>query len=108
MKTYKDFERMYIGSSDIASLVMVGYAKGKGVSSTMLKFGKDDSYSAYIVTGEDVTIGAHYQKVAEFKSWLKIYDDEELVRQFEAAKIIVYRAGLLGCIIQLIKGGDES
>lgn len=27
MKAYKDFEKQYIGSSDVASLIMVGYKK---------------------------------------------------------------------------------
>lgn len=102
MKTYKEFREAYIGSSDIASLVMVGYVKGKGVYPEMLHFGIDNSYSAYIVTEENVTIGAHYQKVAEFNSRLKIYDDEGLAGSFKAEKIIVYRAGMMGCIIQLI------
>lgn len=102
MKTYKDFGETYIGSSDIASLVMVGYVEEKGANPEMLHFGMDNSYTAYIVTEENVTIGAHYRKVAEFSTWLKIYDDEELVRSFKAEKIIVYRAGMMGCIIQLI------
>ena len=29
-----------------------------------------------MVTGADVEIGSHYEKVAAFKGWLRIYDDD--------------------------------
>ena len=101
MKTYKDFDKQYIGSSDIASLILAGYKAGEGFVTIPLHFGQDDSYSAYIVEGEAV-IGSHYEKRAEFDSWLKIYDDEGLVKQFKGKKIIVYRAAEMGCIIQIM------
>lgn len=100
MKTYKDFEKQYIGSSDIASLILVGCDKN-GLSLKELHFGQDASYQAYIVEGE-AEIGSHYHKVAEFESWLKVYDDEELVESFGGKKIIVYRAAEMGCIIQIL------
>lgn len=100
MKNYKDFEQEYIGSSDIASLILAGCGSD-GLKLKELHFGTDSSYRAYIVKGE-AEIGAHYEKVEEFKSWLKIYDDDELVKSFRAEKIIVYRAGEMGCIVQLI------
>ena len=31
MKTYKDFEKQYIGNSDVAALIMVGYKKGNEI-----------------------------------------------------------------------------
>lgn len=102
MKTYKDFKKQYIGSSDIASLILAGYKDGEGFITTPLHFGQDRSYSAYIVEGE-AEIGSHYEKRAEFDTWLKIYDDEELVKTFDAKKIIVYRAAEMGCIIQVIE-----
>lgn len=102
MKNYKDFEKQYIGSSDIASLILAGYKDGEWFVTMPLHFGKDGSYSAYIVEGE-TEIGSHYEKKAEFDSWLKIYDDEELVKTFDAKKIIVYRAAEMGCIIQIIE-----
>ena len=101
MKTYKDFEKQYIGSSDIASLILAGCKIGEGFVTIPLHFGQDDSYSAYIVEGE-VEIGNHYEKRADFDSWLKIYDDEGLVKQFKGKKIIVYRAAEMGCIIQIL------
>lgn len=102
MKNYKEFEKEYIGSSDVASLIMSGYVEGKGLDLNELHFVKDGSYYAYIVNEAEATIGNHYHKVAEYKNWLKIYDDLELVRKFRAEKIVIYRAAEMGCIIQLI------
>lgn len=101
MKTYKDFEKQYIGSSDIASLILAGCNGGEGFVTIPLDFGQDNSYYAYIAEGE-VQIGKHYEKKAEFDSWMKVYDDEGLVKQFKGKKIIVYRAAEMGCIIQII------
>lgn len=101
MKTYKDFEKQYIGSSDITSLILAGYKEGEGFVTMPLHFGQDASYNAYIVEGE-AEIGSHYEKRAEFESWMKIYDDEELVKSFKGNKIIVYRAAEMGCIVQIL------
>ena len=103
MKSYKDFEKITIGSSDIASLILVGVTEN-GVDSKILNFGQDDDYSAYIVAGyeDEVKIGNHYELRATFETWMKIYDDDGLVRTFECDKICVYRAGEMGCIIHLV------
>ena len=101
MKSYKDFEKMYIGESDIACLTMVGFAPEQGLTAQLLHFGGDNAYSAYIVDEPDVEIGAHYSLVGRFDSWLKIYDDRELVFERCSDKIEVYRAGEYGCIIHL-------
>ena len=55
MKSYKDFEKIYIGGSDIASLVLVGCKhneKGEslGAATELLHFGEDNCYRAYYVT----------------------------------------------------------
>lgn len=105
MKTYKDFEKQYIGDSDIASLILVGYKEDE-LATEILKFGEDNSYYAYRVFGANVNIGSHYHKVAEFKKWMRVYDDCELVKEYHADKIIVYRAGEMGCIIQTINNYD--
>lgn len=101
MKTYKDFEKQFIGYSDIASLILAGYKEGEGFLTIPLHFGQDDSYYAYVVNGE-AEIGNHYDIMAEFNGWMKIYDDEELVRTFKGEKIIIYRAAEMGCIIQIL------
>ena len=106
MKNYKDFRKIFIGDSDIAALIMVGYKKGVGVVPQMLNFGQDDSYYAYIVDENVVEIGSHYSTVAEFSDWLRIYDDDGLVEYLEADKIIVYRAAEMGCVIHLINGNE--
>lgn len=92
---------MHIGSSDIAQLTMTGPVGECGVLPTLVKFGGDGSYSAWLVRDESV-IPEHYQKVAEFHTWLKIYDDTELVVDIKAGwnhPIKVYRAGEAGCLI---------
>ena len=107
MKNYKDFSREYIGSSDIASLVMVGCKDNVGAVAELLRFGKDGDYSAYVCEGE-VSIGDHYELVAEFNTWLKIYDDEKLIRKFKGRAIRIYRAGQEGVIVNILdKKVDE-
>lgn len=96
MKTYKDFNKKFIGESDIASLTL-----RSETSCAALNFGMDAAYMAYIVT-EEAEIGSHYKLIFEGKSWLKIFDDTELTFFARADKINIYRAGELGCIIQLI------
>ena len=99
-KSYKEYDKWYIGSSDIASLILAG-SSPNGLKLHDLHFGIDDSYQAYIVNGE-CEIGNHYELEAEFNTWLKIYDDDGLFKRFNADIIRVYRAGMHGCIIQLL------
>lgn len=101
MKGYKEYEKKYIGMSDIANLILAGFSDN-GLRLTALHFGMDNDYYAYVVDS-DAEIGEYYTKVAEFRSWLRIYDDSFLTQEFNADKINVYRAGEMGCIIQLIK-----
>lgn len=104
MKTYKDFETIYIGGSDVASLIMMGL-KETGRSLEFLNFGEDGEYYAYLIhrkENEPVEIGEHYKKVATFTNWLKIYDDYESTLDIKGRVINVYRAGEFGCIIEVI------
>lgn len=105
-KSYKDFEKQFIGASDIAALVLVGYRAGEGAFPQMLNFGKDGAYSAYVVPSE-AEIGGHYREVARFSHWMAIYDDDSFVKKFRANEIRVFRAGEMGCIIQLCGSTDE-
>lgn len=100
MKNYKEYEKRFIGASDIAALILVGCDEN-GLKTSTLDFGEDGSYMAYVVD-EDAELGAHYKKVADFKHWLKIYDDDELTYRVNAQEINIYRAGDFGCIIQTI------
>lgn len=99
MKTYKDFQKWSIGSSDIAALLLLG-CNDNGAEPMLLNFGEDGSYSAYIIP-DNVEIGKHYKKVAEYNHWLKIYDDDSFVMDIKAKCISVYRAGDFGCIIKV-------
>lgn len=61
MKNYKEYEKRFIGSSDIAALILVGCDEN-GLKTSTLDFGEDGSYMAYVVD-EDAEIGAHYKKL---------------------------------------------
>ena len=93
MKTYKDFDTRFIGESDIASLTL-----RSPDSVGILRFCDDGAYDAYIVT-EEAEIGAHYHEVFRCRTWLWIFDDQNRTITITAPEIIVYRAGLRGCII---------
>ena len=97
MKNYKDFEKVYIGSSDIASLAFRSVCKLEDV-----RFGGDGCYSAYEVFGDDVEIGAHYRKVFSGDTWLWIFDDTGRAYNsgyHDGMVVDVYQAGGYGCII---------
>ena len=96
MKTYKDFEKTYIGSSDIAALIVVGCRDNEGLKTESLHFCEDGSYSAYIIEqteNEEIKIESHYTKVATFNHWLKIYDDDGKTFDCRGKEINIYRAG---------------
>lgn len=101
MKTYKDFGKISIGASDIASLTVRSC-----MNTYTLNFGEDNSYSAYFVT-EDAEIGSHYKECFSGNHWLWIYDDEELTARISCESFKIYRAGQMGCIIY-VKGFDEN
>lgn len=102
MKNYKDFEKVSLGSSDIASLTM-RFCSSKKAEFGDLKFGQDSSYSAYFVN-EEIDIPEHYELVAEGENWLWIYDDTERTFRCSAESIKVYRAREMGCLIYAPNG----
>lgn len=93
---YKNYEKVFVGESDIASLIFRSADKLESVN-----FGEDGDYRAYIVD-EDAVIGNHYEYTSTFSTWLSIYDDFGLQAKFTAEQIKVYQAGSFGIIIQLI------
>lgn len=108
MKDYNDYhnyEKRFIGDSDIASLILVGMNETGDLKTTTLNFGEDGSYSAYIIP-KDVDVPGYYEKVEFFSDWMKIYDDDGLTGYFYAEEIEVFRSGEYGCIIRLSKGID--
>ena len=100
-----EFNRRYIGSSDVASLILAGHRKNHGVCAEVLSFGEDGSYVAYVVDGK-AKIGDRYQLKAEFDDWMSVYDDAGKTAEFTAEKILVYRDNEFGFIIQCLKAGD--
>lgn len=97
MKSYKDFEKIYIGCSDIGSLVVRSpYAVRE------MFFAGDGEYEAYECFGE-CEIPEHYNLVFSGRAWLKIYDDnKKTYDRFvpnSCNKFDIYRAGDFGCII---------
>ena len=97
-KTYKDCPKIDIGSSDIATLILVGMGEN-GLQLSTLGFVEDGNYKAYFVP-KGTTIGSHYRKVATFYSWMKIYDDDFLAFEIKAKEVSIFRAGDFGCIIE--------
>ena len=87
---------------------MVGYKENEGVVATPVYFGRDASYDAYIIRqtkDEKIAIGEHYSRVATFSSWITIYDDDGKTFHEYGDEINIYRAGEMGCIIQIISEG---
>lgn len=103
--SYKDI-CVALGGSNIATLIMVGMTMENRPATTShlemkeLYFGEDGEYSAWLVDG-DTSVPEHYTLTAEFKNWLKIYDDEGYCTYYTAPFIRVYQAGQFGCLIQL-------
>ena len=103
--SYKDI-CVSLGGSDIATLIMVGMTtENRPVTKSHLdmkelNFGEDGEYFTWLIDG-DTDVPNHYTLAAEFKNWLKIYDDNGYCTYFAAPYIKVYQAGLFGCLIQL-------
>lgn len=102
MKKHSECLKAYIGTSDIACLVLVGCKSDSGVSTELLRFGGDSSYHAYLAD-EETIIPEHYELISTFNHWIKIYDDTDLIWKTYAKEIRVYRAEAYGTIIQVIK-----
>lgn len=100
MKTYKDFEKKFIGISDSAALIVAG-CTGGGLKAEVLKFLEDGSYYAYIVDGT-VEIPEHYDLKLTFTDYIRVYDDSEKTFEIDGKTINIYRSGSFGCIIQVL------
>ena len=104
---YRIYPSMSIGESDIAAVIMAGPTED-GLKAEYLKFSKDGDYLAHIIDGNAKGYEGHYELIATLRNWLKFYDDEELVIGFKADEIKVYRAGEMGCIVQLIDKEEQK
>ena len=80
MKYYRDYPLIYLGMSDMASLVLVYFDNvDYEVQSRILPMGSDGAYRGRVVYN-DVEIPSHYTKQFSINaSWVKIYDDDSLV-----------------------------
>ena len=98
MKYYKDYPLIYLGMSDMASLVLVYFDNvDYEVQSRILPMGSDGAYRARVVYN-DVEIPAHYTKQFSINaSWVKIYDDDSLVW-----------IGRKGAIYEFYTAGDRT
>lgn len=100
MKDYHEYPKQFIGSSDIASLLI-----RTPLECRVLDFGGDGEYSAYVVD-KDAEIGSHYQKIMTAKGWAWIYSDLARVCKFEGDEINIYRSGGYGCVVQILNFDD--
>lgn len=109
MTNYHNYPTESIGYSDIAMLIAVGYDANGDDIAKVIKYGGDGSYSAHIVD-EKCDIPAHYHEVARFCGFCRIYDDRGLnaAYDFAAKTIVIYRAGEMGTMIQLIRGESNE
>ena len=98
MKYYKDYPLIYLGMSDMDSLVLVYFDNvDYEVQSKILPMGSDGAYRARVVYN-DVEIPAHYTKQFSINaSWVKIYDDDSLVW-----------IGRKGAIYEFYTAGDRT
>lgn len=106
MRDYHEYKKIDLGGSDIAVITLTGCApEGEasdyGLKACFLRFVEDGDYSAYVVDA-DAEIGAHYRMVTSFETWMRTFDDDGHGVEFKADKIVVYRAGEYGCIVQLL------
>lgn len=103
MEDYKK-ETTVLGASEIAALVLVGMRDGK-LCTEILNFGTDGRYTAYIVRNKNTSIPSHYDLISMWDTWLRIYDDEQLMFHHHKykCKIEIYRAGEFGTIIRILE-----
>ena len=105
MKNYRDYPLIYLGMSDMASLVLVYFDNvDYEVQSRILPMGSDRSYRGRVVYN-DVEIPSHYTKQFSINaSWVKIYDEDSLVWMGKGDAIYeFYTAGERTLLIKIKK-----
>ena len=104
---YKEYTPQHIGSSDIATLIVVGmkptydHSMIYPVIAMPLPLDGDGDYTAHVID-ERAELPSHYKLFASFSSWIKIYDDTGLAYEVDAPEIELYRAGKRGVLIRVI------
>lgn len=117
MKNHHDYPIVALGDSDVATLT-IQYFERNGLGATLLRFGGDGSYKAYLVDS-DCEIPDYYTERLTLTGWkchpddhpcgwLRIYDDDGLQFQSRFGEYCrIYRAGEYGVIIQIIPESAE-
>ena len=103
---------VYIGSSDIAAILVAGpEAPRRGVSTGLsaryLHFLKDGDYTATLIertADETPEIGRDYILFNSYENWVRFYDDEDCMLKIYADRINIYvpEAKGLTCIIDVV------
>lgn len=75
MKSYKDYEKKYIGMSDIANLILAG-SSDNGLKLAVLHFGMDNDYYAYIVDA-DAEIEQWSEEYLTVEKYVEIWGEPE-------------------------------
>lgn len=102
MRDHHSYSKVSLGGSDIASLILRAPEK-----LAELFMGEDGEYSAYVVDGECL-IPSWYTQAFECESWLRVYDDENMVEKFRGDVIRVFRCGAFGIIIQIFGRNKDT
>lgn len=99
---------VYIGSSDIAAIIVAGPEAPRGVrtgiSARYIRFLKDGDYKATLIertAEEKPDIGRDYFLFNSYENWVRFYDDEDCVLKIYADRINIYMPKAKGvtCII---------
>ena len=100
---------VYIGSSDIAALIIAGpeapmAGRCTGISARYIRFLKDGDYKATLIertAEEKPDIGRDYILIESYENWMRFYDDEACTLKVYADRINIYMPKAKGvtCII---------
>lgn len=103
---------VYIGSSDIAAILVAGPEAPRGgvradLSAGFIHFLKDGDYKATLIerTAEETSdIGRDYILFNSYENWVRFYDDEDCMLKIYADRINIYvpKAQGLTCIIDVV------
>ena len=102
MKSYKEYEKKYIGMSDIANLILAG-SSDNGLKLAVLHFGMDNDYYAYIVDA-DAEIGEHYTMLIKLVSIVQEKWDASssyLSKKIRRIKLWQRKSSMEECITQI-------
>lgn len=103
---YKQY-KIHLGESDIAQVILMGCHKEekRGTRAMPLYFGGAGVYNAWLCD-KDTIVPEHYELVALYHTWIKVYDDTCMTAYIWAGlnvPIGIYRAGDFGCLIKVFK-----